>query len=73
MPRPADPLCRWADNGDDVNNVVVIVENVSAGSIDSLGSPDKFLQDRAYLFGESAAFTGARGAGRPWPRAAAVH
>lgn len=49
---------RWADNGDDVNNVVVIVENVSAGSIDSLGSPDKFLQDRAYLFGESAAFTG---------------
>jgi hypothetical protein len=41
-----------------VNNLVVLVQKVGKNSIDELGSPDKFLSDNAYLFGESAAFTG---------------
>lgn len=49
---------RYEDSFDAVNNIMVIVEPVGGSSIDSLGSPDKFLADRAYLFGETAAFTG---------------
>ena len=44
-----------------MNNLVVLVQKVGKNSIDELGSPDKFLQDNAYLFGESAAFTGEAG------------
>ena len=43
-----------------MNNLVVLVQKVGKNSIEDLGSPDKFLQDNAYLFGESAAFTGER-------------
>jgi hypothetical protein len=42
---------------------VVLVQKVGKNDIGDLGSPDKFLSDNAYLFGESAAFTGERG----WP------
>ena len=42
-----------------MNNLVVLVQKVGKNSIEDLGSPDKFLQDNAYLLGESAAFTGA--------------
>ena len=41
-----------------MNNLVVLVQKVGKNSIDELGNPDKFLSDNAYLFGESAAFTG---------------
>lgn len=41
-----------------MNNLVVLVQKVGKNSIDDLGNPDKFLQDNAYLLGESAAFTG---------------
>jgi len=51
-------ILRYEDNFDAVNNIVVIQEKVGKGSIDDLGSPDKFLQDHAYLFGETAAFKG---------------
>ena len=44
-----------------MNNVIINVQSVSASSIESLGSPEKFLQDQAYLFGEQAAFKGAQG------------
>ena len=59
-PPPSFPLlrCRYEDNGDAVTNMVVLVQKVGKNSIDDLGSPDKFLSDNAYLFGESAAFTG---------------
>ena len=38
--------------------MVVLVQKVGKNSIEDLGSPDKFLQDNAYLFGESASFVG---------------
>ncbi len=61
LPGPLLPpvsLRSYEDNGDAVNNLVVLVQKVGKNNIDELGSPDKFLQDNAYLFGESAAFTG---------------
>jgi hypothetical protein len=45
-------VLRYEDNFDAVNNLAVIVQNVGKDSIESLGNPDKFLQDYAYLFGE---------------------
>lgn len=47
-------ILRYEDNFDAVNNLVVIQQKVGKGSIDELGSPDKFLQDFSYLFGETA-------------------
>ena len=47
-------ICRYEDNFDAVNNVLVIIEPTSGNSIESLGAPDKFLQDRAYLFGQQS-------------------
>lgn len=58
LPSPA--VCSYEDNGDAVNNLVVLVQKVGKGNIDELGSPDKFLADNAYLFGESASFQGER-------------
>jgi hypothetical protein len=43
---------RYEDNGDAVNNLSVIVKPTSNKSIEDFGSPDKFLQENAYLFGE---------------------
>ena len=57
---------RYQDSFDDVNNVIVIVEPTNASNIEGLGSPDKFLQDRSYLFGQTA-FFGERGARLPRP------
>lgn len=51
-------VLRYEDNGDAVNNFVVLVQKVGKNTIQDLGSADKFLADNAYLFGESAAFTG---------------
>lgn len=50
-------VLRYEDNFDAVNNLVVLQQKVGKSSIEDLGSPDKFLQDNAYLFGESSAFT----------------
>jgi hypothetical protein len=49
-------VLRYEDNFDAVNNLFVIQQKVGKDSIDGLGSPDKFLQDNAYLFGDQAAF-----------------
>ena len=49
-------VLRYEDNFDAVNNLMVIQQKVGKNSIEDLGSPDKFLQDNAYLFGDQAAF-----------------
>lgn len=49
-------VLRYEDNFDAVNNLFVLQQKVGKDSIDGLGSPDKFLQDNAYLFGDQAAF-----------------
>lgn len=51
-------VLRYEDNFDAVNNLMVIQQKVGKGSIDELGSPDKFIQDNSYLLGETAAFGG---------------
>jgi len=51
-------VLRYEDNFDAVNNLVILQQKVGKSSIEDLGSPDKFLQDNAYLFGDSTAFTG---------------
>ena len=51
-------VLRYEDNGDAVNNLIVLQQKVGKNSIEDLGSPDKFLQDNAYLFGDQAAFSG---------------
>lgn len=45
-------MIRYADNGDDVNNLVVIRKPTDKSSIDQFGTPDKFLQDNSYLLGQ---------------------
>ncbi len=44
--------CRYEDNGDAVNNLVVIAKQTGNKSIEDFGSPDKFLSDNANLMGE---------------------
>lgn len=51
-------VLRYEDNFDAVNNLVVLEQKVGKNSIEDLGSPEKFLQDNAYLFGDQAAFQG---------------
>ena len=43
---------RYEDNGDAVNNLVVITKQTGNKSIEDFGSPDKWLQDNAKLLGE---------------------
>jgi len=43
---------RYEDNGDAVNNLVVIAKQTGNKSIEDFGSPDKFLSDNANLMGE---------------------
>lgn len=43
---------RYEDNGDAVNNLVVIAKQTGNKSIEDFGSPDKWLQDNAKLLGE---------------------
>lgn len=60
-----DP-CRYEDNFDAVNNVTIMSLPSDKGSIDSYGSPDKFLEQVGYLFGKQT-FTGAGGGcSYPW-------
>lgn len=54
----AGVVLRYEDNFDAVNNLVVIQQKVGKGSIEELGSPDKFLQDNSFILGETAAFAG---------------
>ena len=51
-------VLRYEDNFDAVNNLMVIQQKVGKGSIEELGSPDKFIQDNSFLLGETAAFSG---------------
>ena len=54
----AGVVLRYEDNFDAVNNLVVIQQKIGKGSIEELGSPDKFLQDNSFILGETAAFAG---------------
>lgn len=45
-------MFRYEDNGDAVNNLVVITKQTGNKSIEDFGSPDKWLQDNAKLLGE---------------------
>ena len=46
-------LCyRYEDNGDAVNNLLVICKSTGNKSIEDFGSPDKWLQENAKLLGE---------------------
>ena len=44
--------CRYEDNGDAVNNLLVISKSTGNKSIEDFGSPDKWLQENAKLLGE---------------------
>lgn len=43
---------RYEDNGDSVNNVNVLVKQVSKGSITEFGDPKAFLEQIRFLFGD---------------------
>lgn len=45
-------VLRYEDNGDAVNNLVVISKKTGNRSIEDFGAPDKFLSDNAFLLGE---------------------
>ena len=45
-------VCRYEDNGDAVNNLLVICKQTGNKSIEDFGSPDKWLQENAKLLGE---------------------
>lgn len=45
---------RYEDNGDAVNNLMVIVRKTDKKSIEDFGSPDQFLRDNGFLFGTQA-------------------
>ena len=45
-------LHRYEDNGDAVNNVVVISRKTEKGSVKDFGNVDEFLAANSYLFGE---------------------
>jgi hypothetical protein len=52
--RPSAAAPSYEDNGDAVNNVVVLSQPTSKGSIDDFGAPDKFLESIGFLFGRQA-------------------
>ena len=45
-------LDRYEDNGDAVNNLVVIAQKTDKNSITGYGGPDKFLNEFSYLLGK---------------------
>ena len=45
-------FCRYEDNGDAVNNLLVITKQTGNKSIEDFGSPDKWLQENSKLLGE---------------------
>ena len=49
---------RYEDNGDAVNNLVVISQKTDKNSITGYGGPDKFLNEFSYLLGKQV-FAGA--------------
>ena len=44
----------YEDNGDAVNNVVVLTQDGGKNSIEDYGAPEKFLEQIAFLFGRQA-------------------
>ena len=50
-------VLRYEDNFDAVNNLVVLQQKAGKGSIGDFGSPDKFLEQISYLFGDAAAWS----------------
>lgn len=46
--------CSYEDNGDAVNNLVVIAQPTDKKSIEDLGSQDEFLNSVSYLLGRQA-------------------
>jgi hypothetical protein len=51
-------ILRYEDNFDAVNYLVVLQQKSDKKAINEFGTPEKFLQDNSYLFGESSAFQG---------------
>jgi photosystem II oxygen-evolving enhancer protein 2 len=49
-----DKMCRYADNFDAVNSLVVVESNSDKKSIEEYGSPEKFLEGLGFLFGKQA-------------------
>jgi len=47
-------ILRYEDNGDAVNNLVVIVTPTDKGKIEDFGAQDAFLQTVSYLFGKQS-------------------
>ncbi|KAK9841731.1 hypothetical protein WJX74_011020 [Apatococcus lobatus] len=58
---------RYEDNGDAVNNLVVITQKTDKSNITDFGAPDKFLQQVQYLLGEQvfAGTTSSEGGFKP--------
>jgi hypothetical protein len=54
QPQPSDRTRarRYEDNGDAVNNLVVISQKTDKNSITGYGGPDKFLNEFSYLLGK---------------------
>jgi len=54
-PNPQTPHTRsYEDNGDAVNNIVVLTQATSKSSIDDLGAPEKFLESLGFLLGRQS-------------------
>jgi hypothetical protein len=51
------PPCRYQDNGDSVNNVVVMNSPTDKADISAFGEPEKLLASLDFLFGRQT-FTG---------------
>jgi hypothetical protein len=52
--RPQSPPSSYEDNGDAVNNIVILTQPTSKSSIDDFGTPDKFLESIAFVFGRQS-------------------
>jgi hypothetical protein len=47
-------LRRYEDNGDQVNNLMVVETPTDKKTIEDYGTPEKFLEQVSYLFGKQA-------------------
>ena len=53
-PQQQTTTCSYEDNGDAVNNVVVLTQATTKNSIEDYGAPEKFLESVSFLFGRQA-------------------
>ena len=59
-------LHRYEDNGDSLNNVVVVAKPSDKSSIEGYGGPDAFLNSISSMFGTQV-FKGEAAVGMFWP------